>query len=424
MSTPQSLIYGKQPPFVRSFRVNPHRSNGKNEKEVTIEYVVLLENRSEFIDSLPYTLSENSLTPIFSAEDIATHGIISSAYSGLDLQGVQESGEGRLRTLTITYASPQDLDSEDSSSNYSYSWWSSSGTGKIYHERARINISQSETYAQNAMRVKYNLSPNGANISPESDGIHATYEASWGPNDEDDIDEEEGSSGSGSGGGDDSEDEEESVTDTVSFSTSTEVICPSIDCIAQAMGMWGGDLATSHGGGNDILRIAALIESGQVVYKTHALNGTGGWYYASQDPANSMEFNPGYGFSVDDVLAFSKMVNSQPSVSVPKMTVSIRRYVKSQSAKDITSSAANIGSASNTIKVGGVNLPSPAFKAPAPFDQCPLTVQWVFCGTSTDSAVIAKRYSANSNNTKLIYGTYVTDTYTTQASFGAPTASS
>lgn len=392
---PQSVIYGKMPPYVRSCKVSPKCNNGRNEKDVVIEYVVLQEQKSAFIASLPFSLEDNSLTPVFSAADIAAHGILSTAYSGLELQGVQESGEGRVKTLTITYTTPQ-------AAPGTIRWWSSTEAGYIYHERARILLTESQSYAQAALTPKFGLVPNGANINPESDNIHATYEATWGPEDEEDLDDlDNGGSAENAG-----------TMDTLAMATSNETIQVTDECIALSCGVFRGDMV-SHGI-TYLINTAAMVESDKIVYIKDDFNGLDGWYFNSPDTINKTPFSGCYDLTIEEITGFAKRLNSKPTVQVPKLTVTIRRHVRSTSLPDIASASTRLGEESESISIGGVSFRAPQYKAPKPYNMCPIKTVWVYGGKSMDPSTIKKRYL--SGHVK-IRDTYITETWTTKTMF-------
>lgn len=95
---------------------------------------------------------------------------------GLELRAPQTEKQGPVTFVTLEYSN------DAAAEGATLEWWTSAPQGLTFHRRQQILLSASESTARAALYALYNLQPNGAQISPSSDGIHATAELSWGPN--------------------------------------------------------------------------------------------------------------------------------------------------------------------------------------------------------------------------------------------------
>lgn len=385
---------GRKPPFIVENFKYQKLSGGNTVSTHTQRWVVSPSKKEEFLKGL------------------ALHD-----EDGLSLVNVSPSLQGGLLYVSLEYSS------DASAKEVGVTWYSSTRDGLVLHERRIISLGSTHSYALGALGHRAGLRPNGASITPSPDGLTATYEASWGPNEEPDNSGGDGGDGGAGGdggdggsGSDKDEDKDDTTTDIgISMSSAMGTVTLTGDAaLKYRIGEANYNLLESDGG-NWRVYMQAII-SGTLIYgPRNPYSGESGqcWQWSSSSPFPNQVASDIPGDMVQ-ILKMAATAQAAGAVSVPvqiykaEVTSSMKVRAKSQSL----ALAAVMGKFSAS---GSAPASLPAPEVPFVGAGIALTAAWKQMGVSTNSGItstkVYNRYGNSSGGA--MYVTEYTINYTT-----------
>lgn len=290
--------------------------------------------------------------------------------NGLNLASISDDKRGPLTVLHVTYGTQLTQLTSDGA----LSWYTSTGSSLVYHEKAKIENTEAATLAYcNACAVwKYGLEPQGVSLARTFEGSHIWAEASW-----------------AAGQTDPGAAEGEGSANALNFSSA-----PGSATITQAahISIFVPDGVVDP----DILKFAGLINLGQIVYGFNSSTNSYCWQRKQSNPYQTAGVISELA-DYDDSLATScQFAGQTPNIPAKTFKLSVTvPYIKAgskASVADIIATLGNVGEVTATAQAGGVSVPAPTIPLPDySGGACVVETAWQFDGVTVNAST-ARRF--------------------------------